>query len=75
MPDVTQSPGAQSLSQAVVRRRWLADHDVHTEFFDAGIGCCWFAQKGDGESVTGETESEAIARLSCFTALAATYEV
>ena len=39
-------------------------HDVHTEFVDMGIGCCWFARRGEGESVTGETEEEAIARLA-----------
>ena len=73
MPDVTHSPRTKSLN-AMARSRWLATHDVHTEFFDGGIGCCWFAQKGDGESVTGETEFEAIARLPCFAALVERYE-
>ena len=46
------------------RTRWLEANDVHTEFLDAGIGCRWFAQKGDGETVTGDTEDEAIALLA-----------
>ncbi len=73
MPDVTPSPRAPSLS-SIARTRWLAMHDVHTEFIDAGIGCCWFARKGDGETVTGETEAEAIARLPYFAGLASRYE-
>jgi hypothetical protein len=47
-----------------VRARWLEEHDIHTRFLDAGIGCCWFAQQGDSEPVSGETENEAIARLA-----------
>lgn len=43
--------------------RWLEEHDIETEFLDAGIGCCWFAQQGDREPVAGETEEEAVARL------------
>jgi hypothetical protein len=46
-----------------VRARWLQAQDIRTEFFDGGIGCCWFAQQGDGEPVCGETEEVAIARL------------
>ena len=46
------------------RGRWLREHDVTTEFLDAGIGCCWFAQQGDDEPVCGETEDAAIARLA-----------
>lgn len=46
------------------RARWLEEHDVHTEFLDAGIGCCWFAEKGDQGAVIGATEDEAIARLA-----------
>ena len=46
------------------RMRWLADNDVHTEFLDAGIGCCWFAHQGDQEPVSGDTEEAAIARLA-----------
>ena len=46
------------------RTRWLEANDVHTEFLDAGIGCGWFARKGDEEPVTGATEHEAIARLA-----------
>ena len=45
------------------RARWLQKHDIHTQFLDAGIGCCWFAQQGDEEPVCGETEDAAIARL------------
>ena len=45
------------------RRRWLQEHDIRTEFVDAGIGCRWFAQQGDGEPVIGDTEDEAIERL------------
>jgi hypothetical protein len=46
------------------RARWLEEHDVHTQFLDAGIGACWFAQQGDDEPVCGETEEAAIARLA-----------
>jgi hypothetical protein len=46
------------------RTRWLEANDVYTQFVDAGIGCCWFAQQGDQEPVSGETEYEAIARLA-----------
>lgn len=46
------------------RLRWLVEHDVHTQFLDAGIGCCWFAYQGDNEPVTGETEDAAIERLA-----------
>jgi hypothetical protein len=46
------------------RTRWLQEHNVHTEFLDAGIGCCWFAQLGDDEPVCGETEDAAITRLA-----------
>jgi hypothetical protein len=46
------------------RARWLQEHDVHTEYLDAGIGCCWFAYQGDDEPVCGETEDAAIARLA-----------
>ena len=44
--------------------RWLENHDIHTEFLDAGIGCCWFAQQGDREPVSGNTEDDALARLA-----------
>ena len=40
------------------------ENDVHTEFVDAGIACCWFAYQGDQEPVSGETEDAAIARLA-----------
>ena len=46
------------------RIRWLIDNDVHTEFLDAGIGCCWFAYRGEKESVSGESEDAAIERLA-----------
>ena len=51
------------------RSRWLEENDVHTQFVDAGIGCSWFAQQGDQEPVSGETEDEAIARLARETGL------
>jgi hypothetical protein len=47
-----------------VRFRWLVENDVHTEFLDAGIGCCWFAHQGEQEPVSGDTEDAAIARLA-----------
>jgi hypothetical protein len=46
------------------RARWLAANNVRTQFFDAGIGCCWFAEMGDEEPVSGETQDEAIERLA-----------
>jgi hypothetical protein len=46
------------------RARWLKANAVHTQFFDAGFGCCWFAQVGEEEPVTGESEAEAITRLA-----------
>lgn len=46
------------------RTQWLEKNDIHTQFLDAGIGCCWFAQQGDEEPVSGETEEEAIVRLA-----------
>jgi hypothetical protein len=46
------------------RARWLQEHDVRTEFLDAGIGTCWFAQQGEDEPVCGETEEAAIAHLA-----------
>jgi len=49
--------------------RWLEANGVRTQFLDAGIGCCWFAEKGDEEPVIGETEYEAIARLAEKTGL------
>ena len=50
------------------RVRWLMENDVHTEFVDAGIGCCWFAYRDDMES-SGETEEAAIHRLAEDTGL------
>jgi hypothetical protein len=46
------------------RERWLQKNNVRTEFLDAGIGCCWFAQHGEDEPVAGETEYDAIVRLA-----------
>lgn len=63
MQNVIPSPSTLSIRGMPTRADWLAIHDVHTEFVDAGIGCCWFARRGDGETVSGETETEAIARL------------
>jgi hypothetical protein len=54
----------QAEESNAARTQWLEEHDVHTEFLDAGTGCCWFAQQGDQEPVSGETEDEAIARLA-----------
>jgi len=42
----------------------MKEYDVQTQFLDAGIGCCWFAQQGDDEPVCGETEDAAIERLA-----------
>jgi hypothetical protein len=57
-------PSTQPADGLSARARWLQDHDVHTQFLDAGIGCCWFAQLGDDEPVCGETEDAAIALLA-----------
>ena len=46
------------------RARWRQEHDVQTQFLDAGIGCCWFASQGDEEPVCGETEEAALERLA-----------
>lgn len=46
------------------RERWFRENDVHTEFLDAGIGCCWCAYQGDDEPVYGETEDAAITLLA-----------
>jgi hypothetical protein len=61
---VREGSSTQARSNNPARARWLEAHDVHTQFVDAGIGCCWFAQQGDQEPVSGETEDEAIARLA-----------
>ena len=61
---VMEGSSTQALSSNPARARWLKENDVHTQFFDAGIGCGWFAQQGDQEPVSGETEDEAIARLA-----------
>ena len=47
-----------------LRGRWFRENDVHTEFLDAGIGCCWCAYQGDDEPVYAETEDAAIALLA-----------
>ena len=58
------SPGQWRPSGDFARDRWLVENDVHTEFLDAGIGCCWFAHQGDAEPVSGETEDEALTLLA-----------
>jgi hypothetical protein len=57
-------PAAQVASDDAARTRWLAANNVRTQFFDAGIGCCWFAEMGDEEPVSGDTQDEAIERLA-----------
>jgi hypothetical protein len=52
------------LSSNPVRARWLEANHVRTEFLDAGIGACWFAEQDDAEAVCGETEDDAIAQLA-----------
>lgn len=65
MPTVVEyGSSAQPTDSHSPRARWLQEHDVHTEFVDAGIGCCWFAYQCDDEPVCGETEDAAIARLA-----------
>lgn len=59
-----ETPSRRDMRWRAARARWLQDHNVHTQFFDAGVGCCWFAQLGDDEPVCGETEDAAIARLA-----------
>ena len=61
---VVEPPSPQARSNHSARTRWLEENDVETQFIDAGIGCCWFAQIGDREPVSGETEDEALARLA-----------
>lgn len=46
------------------RAHWLEENGVETHFIDAGIGCCWVAEKGDLEPVTGESEDAALLRLA-----------
>ena len=58
------SVGSLAMHGDSARARWLEANDIHTEFLDAGIGCCWFAYHGDEEPVSGETEMEAIERLA-----------
>jgi hypothetical protein len=63
--DTTEaSTTTPQLSSDYARLRWLVENDVHTQFLDAGIGCCWFAHQGANEPVTGETEDAAIERLA-----------
>jgi hypothetical protein len=57
-------PSTQESGGNPARAQWLKEHDVHTEFMDAGIGCCWFAEKDDQGAVIGETEDDAIAQLA-----------
>ncbi|MEO6005074.1 MAG: hypothetical protein ABIZ04_08040 [Opitutus sp.] len=55
---------AAAAERTLARARWMLEHDVHTEFLDGGIGCCWFARQGDDEPVCGETEHAALERLA-----------
>ncbi len=59
-----KAPSTPVVRDDSARSQWLKEHDIRTQFMDAGIGCCWFAQQGDQEPVSGETEDEAIARLA-----------
>ena len=61
---VTESPSKRARDSNPARTRWLELNNVHTQFLDAGIGSCWFAEQGDQEPVCGDTEDEAIARLA-----------
>ena len=54
--------------------RWVEANDLHTQFFDAGVGCCWFAQIGDDEPVTGETQADAVTRLARVKGLELRYD-
>ena len=63
-PRVEHGSSAQSTDNPSPRARWLREHEVHTEFLDAGIGCCWCAYQGDDEPVYAETEDAAIALLA-----------
>lgn len=56
------------LSCDCARVRWMIENDVETEFLDGGIGCCWFAFRGDKVS-SGETENDALERLARETGL------
>ena len=64
LPRVWDASSAATAQRKLARARWILEHDVHTEFLDAGIGCCWFAQQGDDEPVCGETEDAALERLA-----------
>ena len=63
-PTTETSPESAPPNSEGARIRWLQDNDVHTEFLDAGIGCCWFAYRGEKEPVSGESEDAAIERLA-----------
>ena len=60
----TQETALQSNNSA--RDQWLQANRVRTEFFDAGIGACWFAGQGEAEAdmVCSDTEEGAIALLA-----------
>lgn len=58
-----QDSGTADMTDSA-RARWMEQNDIHTEFLDAGIGCFWFAQQGENEPVSGETEDEALERLA-----------
>lgn len=64
LPRVWDASSAATAQRKLARARWMLEHDVHTEFLDAGIGCCWFAQQGDDEPVCGETEDAALEQLA-----------
>ena len=72
---VFEKADPQESDRNTARVRWLQANDVHTEFFDAGIGCCWLARIGDQEPVIGATEDEAIARLARLNGLELMFEV
>ena len=69
MENVIESAGLHATRKTSTIANGGSMHDVHTEFVDVGIGCTWFARRGEGESVTGATKEEAIARLADYAGL------
>ena len=69
LPRVWDASSAATAQRKLARARWLLEHNVHTQFLDAGIGCCWLAYQGDDEPVCGETEEAALERLAQQTGL------
>lgn len=53
-----------SLASESAFRRWQRVNDIHVRLFDLGFASAWFAQQGDQEPVSGETEAEACAKLA-----------